>query len=80
MPQYEVIVWLEGEDAEEALSAYRHGGGREVLDVLTDHDEGQVSKVSDVSRAGEDDETMQIGDYLVIVNPEAGTAGLEVVS
>ena len=79
---YQLIVFLADEAAQEAIDAYWHGGAREVLDVLTDYDTGEeeVLKVSEVSSAGPDDETMQIGDYNVIINPEQGTAALEVVS
>lgn len=78
---FQSIVYLEGDAATEALDAYRHGGGREVLDVLTDHDTGEkIPEVSEVSMAGDDDETMRIGDYNVIVNPDLGTAALEVVT
>lgn len=81
MPRYELIVFLADEEAVEAIDAYWHGGAREVLDVLSEHDDGEneVLKVSEVSSAREGDESMQIGDYMVIVNPDEGTAALEVV-
>jgi hypothetical protein len=77
---FQVVVFLEGDEAAEALDAYWHGGAREVLDVLTDYDEGVALEVSEVSIAGADDESMRIGDYNVIVNPDSGTAALEVVA
>lgn len=80
MPEYLLVVSLEEGDAEDAIEAYWHGGAREVLDVLTDHDDGQVLKVSEVSFATDDDESMRIGDYNVIINPDEGTAALEVVN
>jgi uncharacterized glyoxalase superfamily protein PhnB len=76
---YGLIVYLEGDEAQDAIDAYHHGGGKEVLDVLTDHDTGEVSEVSEDSFAAVDDETMRIGDYNVFVNPEAGAVGLEVI-
>ena len=78
---YQLIVFLAGDEAQEAIDAYWHGGAREVLDVLSEYDDGEseVLKVSEESSAGPDDETMRIGDYNVIVNPEEGTAALEVV-
>ena len=81
MAQYQLIVFLAGEDSKEAIDAYWHGGAREVLDVLSEYDTGEeeVLKVSEVSSATADDESMEIGDYNVIVNPERGTAALEVV-
>jgi hypothetical protein len=80
MPQYGLIIYLEGDEARDAIDAYSHGGGKEVLDILTEYDEGKVSQVSEESIATVDDETMRIGDYNVIVNPDAGTAALEIVS
>jgi len=76
---YILIVELYGEEAQEAIDSYWHGGGKEVFDVLTNYDEGDEGIESSVSAAGPDDEVMRVGDYNVIVNPEDGTAKLEVV-
>ena len=81
MPRYQTIVALQGTDAQEALDAYRHGGGREVADLLSEYDDGTAGVSSEVSlAAGPDDETMRVGDYLVIVNAEEEFVALELLS
>ncbi len=76
-PKIERIIFLQGEQADEALELYRNTGAEGVLQYLSEwHYPGEHETVSEYG-AGSSDRTYEIGGYKLTVNLNLNYIGLE---
>lgn len=75
--QYASIVFLQGDEAVEALEILENDGEQAVLDYLMQWDYGEYDEVRDESGRGTDDDSFTSGDYVVSYNNRLGYIGLE---
>ncbi len=78
MTAYERVVFMQGEDAEEALSILEEQGRDAAIDYLAEWHNCGSHEEEDAPAAGEDDYTYETEDgYLLSYNLRLGYIGLE---
>jgi hypothetical protein len=75
------IIFLQGENANEALSIYKNHGCEGALQYLDQWYDGQVNNYEQFneSAAGSSDRVYEISDYLLSVNTSLNYIGLELI-
>jgi hypothetical protein len=74
----EKIVFMQGQDADEALDIYNNEGTAELFTYLLQwHYPNERYETSGELSAGTSDRVIQIGNYVLTINSRIGYCGLE---
>lgn len=80
MTQYQRIVFMQGEEAEEALRILDEAGEEQAMDYLAQWDNGDGGgEVTDEPASGDDDDVCEAGGYRMSYNTRLGYIGLELI-
>jgi hypothetical protein len=76
------IIFLEGENADEALDVYKNHGSEGALQFLDQWFDGDIKnyEVFNEPAAGSSDRVYEISDYLLTVNTGLNYIGLELIT
>lgn len=77
MTQYSHIVFMQDSEGHDVIDRMDTESPEEIVDYLAQWDYGDDYDVRDTPSAGEWDDTMVVGEYLLTWNSRLGYVGLE---